>query len=348
MLCMETKVANWGRAFTALGTSLQRFAEQRLDREERDINAMRIEAVRKLEMQHDEEILNKRNQADRELFGDKQKWDLEREAAANAAAESRQKADWEHDEKMQKTNLGAQERLFDRKSLADSIEQENRNYTTGLTDIQQQRAKLQQSMAEKQAEGFADPAGMQGFKDMLDDLDRREQLIQQSHVITLKRLNSGGYGKPEVLTPEQVRQIIGEKPSNDELAPAAPADPKQAAGQEAARAAAAESRQRRESGEPDPAQPEGSGRAYGAYGGIQDAVGGAAQAVGDAYGKAMTRGGQPQPEPQAAAQPQQPLFSESLTAVQNSMAQSRARMGGIFMQPKEDDGLNELFPSMAR
>lgn len=210
---------NIGAALEVFGRGLTQLGGVRIEKEERDLEAKRREAIEKLKMEHDVKMQSERFAHDESmetqrqahnlgLFAANQQVDLARDEAREAGADRR-------------LNIEVSERRRDR--LEASIEAESRRYRDTVSDIDKYRQQIKLKMAD--IDPAINPDGASQLTAALDELDALQQQAQQEYTLNIRRIRSGNYGR--VYKPDEVRSML---PAPDAIEPqqetATPAQPR--------------------------------------------------------------------------------------------------------------------------
>lgn len=206
---------NWSRGLLQLGEGLQKFAGVRLQKEENEIEQMRREALMRVGQQHDVAMAERREKHDVALTerGEKHRLDLfEKETKARGEEDQRR--------------FGRESALLDKRTLAEAIEQANREYSAQMIAIQNHRKALDVEKAKLVGQGYP-PEALAGFDQLYIDLDEQAKQAKQNFILTTRRLQTGGYGKTEMMTAEEVAKLFeGKEPNTaDPVVPAEPVAP---------------------------------------------------------------------------------------------------------------------------
>jgi len=213
-------VVNVAGALDTLGRGLGAFAIRRDEREQKELEDMRREALARLQMQHETELSEKQQKHQTDLF--------ERGQAAAAESQARELA-WRSGERAA-SEEGADRRLSRQLSatreaeLRRGREDIRQQYTRLITSTDSRMKGLQDKMAELKGTGSLTPEGEQLYAAQLAQLQQERLNYQRSMVYDLQRVDAGGYGAG--LTEDQVRAMrdsggttaVGAKgPRNDDL-----------------------------------------------------------------------------------------------------------------------------------
>lgn len=205
---------NWSEGLRTLGEGLQRFAGVRLQKESEEIERMRQDAIARLNREHDVSMAERREKHDLDLFE-------KGERAAGIRDAARDKAQADRDTRL----FGQQAAMMDRRTIADALEQNNRDYSQRMTTLQNHKKALDVKKAELSAQGFSDPAGMSAFDDLYAAIEEEAKQARQNYILTQRRIQSGGYGKvnsADVLSEDDVAALFADKPANTDAPIPAP------------------------------------------------------------------------------------------------------------------------------
>lgn len=197
-------MANIGGALKTLGDGLFKVAGARMQREDNELEAMRREALAKLQMSHAERLQAEDIQARKDLF------DKEAEARATAAKDERE---WRESEskKDRAAAAAAQTRQLNAARDAElrrAREDVTQNATRMIVSIDGQLRALQTEYAKAVAGsgGPLPPESERIFAAQMSQLQEERQRIQQQRVFDLQRIDAGGYGKG--LSEDEVRKLV--------------------------------------------------------------------------------------------------------------------------------------------
>lgn len=215
-------MVNVAGALDTLGRGLGMLGVRRADREEKEIEAMRREALAKLQMQHETDLAEKQQAHQTDLFERGQAADTERQGRELAFRAGERAAGDEAADR----RLGRQLSATRDAELRRGREDIRQNYTRLITSTDSQMKELQAEYAKAMgaAGGQLDPNTERMFSTMAANLQKQREDYQRSMVYDLQRVDSGGYGAG--LTEDQVRQMrdsggttgVGAKgPRNDDL-----------------------------------------------------------------------------------------------------------------------------------
>ena len=197
-------MANLGGALQVLGQGLFQVADRRAQREAVDLEAMRREALAKMQMDHDTALADKKIAADKELF-DKNTEARTAEQARDMAFRAGERA--ASDEAATK-RMGMQLSAAQESERRRAREDVRGNYTRLITSVDSQIKGLQTEYAKalSAAGGKLDADSEKYFSGLAASLQQQRDDLARSQVYELQRVDSGGYGKG--LTEDEVRGMM--------------------------------------------------------------------------------------------------------------------------------------------
>ena len=197
-------MANLGGALQVLGQGLFQVADRRAQREAVDLEAMRREALAKMQMDHDTALADKKIAADKELF-DKNTEARTAEQARDMAFRAGERA--ASDEAATK-RMGMQLSAAQESERRRAREDVRGNYTRLITSVDSQIKGLQTEYAKalSAAGGKLDAESEKYFAGLATSLQQQRDDLARSQVYELQRVDSGGYGKG--LSEDEVRGMM--------------------------------------------------------------------------------------------------------------------------------------------
>lgn len=197
-------MANLGGALQVLGHGLFQIADRRMQREEKDLEAMRREALAKMQMQHETDLTEKKITADKDLF-DKQTEARTAEQARDMAFRAGERA---AGDEAANRRLGMQLSAAQESERRRAREDVRGNYTRLITSVDSQIKGLQTEYAKalSAAGGKLDAESEKYFAGLATSLQQQRDDLARSQVYELQRVDSGGYGKG--LSEDEVRGMM--------------------------------------------------------------------------------------------------------------------------------------------